>query len=153
MISGDGAGGPRVCVDASLVLGWVLPAERSPERDSLLQEWEERGVAMLGPALLYAEATSVMRLRVATGRLTPEQGEAALRSFDALGIRRIDRADLHRRAWELAKRYQRPRAYDMFYLALAQIEQAPLWTSDARLAHAVAGHETLLHYVPVLPAA
>jgi predicted nucleic acid-binding protein len=142
----------RLCLDASLVLHLVLPAERDPATDRLWRDWTAQGVRPLGPALLYAEVTSVIRLHVATRRLSDEEGEAVFRAFNALGIQRVDRDDLHLRAWELAKRYQRPRVYDMIYLALAQLEDLELWTGDERLVNALAGHEPRVRWVPARPA-
>lgn len=122
-----------VCVDASLVLHLLLPDERDPGTEALWRGWAAAGIEVIGPALLYAEVTSVIRLRVVIGRLTADEGEEAFAAFNALGIARVDRDDLHIRAWQLAKQYQTRRAYDMMYLALAQLEDLELWTGDERL--------------------
>lgn len=141
----------RVCVDASLVLHLLLPDERDPNVDSLWTSWAANSVQIVGPALLYAEVTSVIRLRVSTGRLTPDEGDAAFAAFNALGISRIDRDDLHILAWELAKRYQLRRAYDVMYLALAELEDLELWTGDERLVNALGGREPRVRWVPAAP--
>lgn len=138
----------RVCVDASLVLHLVLPDERDAGTEALWQAWAVAGVEVIGPALLYAEVTSVIRLRVMTGRLTANEGDEAFASFNALGIARVDRDDLHLRAWALAKQYQTRRAYDMTYLALAQLEDLELWTGDERLVNTIGRHDPRLHWVP-----
>lgn len=65
-------------------------------------------------------------------------------SRSTLAIRRVDRDDLHVRDWDLAKRYNQRRAYDMMYLALAQLEDIDLWTTDRRLVNAIAGRESRL---------
>jgi predicted nucleic acid-binding protein len=44
---------------------------------------------------------------------------------------------LYQRAWELARHFDRPAAYDAHYLALAEMEGCPLWTADGRLFNAV----------------
>jgi predicted nucleic acid-binding protein len=133
-------------VDASLVLRFLLPDERDPRVDNLWRAWAEQGAAVFGPALLFAEVTSTLRLRVATERFTPSEGEALFAAFNALGVRRVDRDDLHIRAWELARKYNRPRAYDMIYLALAELEDAELWTCDERLANACGANEPRLRW-------
>lgn len=138
----------RVCLDASLVLHVILPDERDAGTETLWQAWAAAGTEVSGPALLYAEVTSVIRLRVVTGRLTADEGDAAFAAFNALGVARVDRDDLHLRAWELAKLYQARRAYDMTYLALAQLEDLGLWTGDERLVNTLGGREPGVHWVP-----
>lgn len=135
----------RVCVDASLVLHLILPDEHDPGTEALWQGWAAAGVEMIGPPLLYAEVTSVIRLRVVTGRLTPDEGEETFAAFNGLSIARVDRDDLHLRAWELAKQYQTRRAYDMMYLALAQLEDIEFWTGDERLVNTLGGREPRMH--------
>lgn len=138
----------RLCVDASLALHVVLPDEYDAATDALWNNWIRQGLEIVSPVLLYAEVTSVIRLRVATGRLTDDEGDAVFSQFNSLGIARLDRDDLHLRAWELAKRYQLPRAYDMMYLALAELEDLELWTGDERLVNTLQGREPRVHWVP-----
>jgi predicted nucleic acid-binding protein len=147
--SGRGGSPTRLCIDASLVLRWLLPDEWDLGIDRIWADWAGRGVQIVGPALLYAEVTSVIRLRVVTGRLTADEGDAVFSVFNSLGIRRVDRDDLHVRAWELAKRYHQRRAYDMMYLALAELEDLDLWTGDERLVNALVGREPRLRWVPI----
>jgi len=64
------------------------------------------------------------------------------KAFHLLGVRLLYPAGLHQRAWELARRYNRPQAYDSHYLALAEILGLELWTADERLYNAV--HHDLL---------
>jgi predicted nucleic acid-binding protein len=146
---GAGSGTPlQVCVDAILVLHLILPDERDASTESLWQAWAAGGFEVVGPVLLYAEVTSVIRLRVVTGRLTPDEGEEVFAAFNALNIVRLDRDDLHLRAWELAKRYQTRRAYDLMYLALAQLADLELWTGDERLVNTVGGRDLRVHWLP-----
>ncbi|HEY7020328.1 MAG TPA: type II toxin-antitoxin system VapC family toxin [Ktedonobacterales bacterium] len=135
-------------MDASLVLHLLLPDERDLQTEALWQNWSTTGVRVIGPMLLYAEVTSVLRLRVATGRLTADEGEAAFTAFNALGIAKVDRDDLHIRAWRLAQQFQTRRAYDMMYLALAQLEDLELWTGDERLVNTIGGQDPRVKWVP-----
>ena len=140
----------RLCVDASFVLHLLLPDEHDASIDTLWQTWAEAGNEVIGPALLYAEVTSVLRLRVVTGRLTADEGDEVFATFNALGIRRIDRHDLHVRAWHLAKQYRTRRAYDMLYLALAQLEDIELWTGDERMVNTVGTGDPRVHWMPAI---
>lgn len=138
----------RVCVDASLVLHLLLPNERDRDVEAQWRAWAATGVEALGPSLLYAEVTSVIRLRVATDRLTADEGEEVFAAFNALHIARVDRDDLHLRAWQLAKQYQTRRAYDMIYLALAQLEDLEFWTGDERLINTIGGRDSRVRWTP-----
>lgn len=129
----------------------MLPDEHDPNVDALWKSWAANSVQVVGPVLLYAEVTSVIRLRVSTGRLTSDEGDAAFAAFNALGITRIDRDDLHLRAWELAKQYQLRRAYDVMCVALAELEDLELWTGDERLINTLGGREPRVRWVPATP--
>jgi predicted nucleic acid-binding protein len=128
---------PSVCVDANLVLRLLMPDERNERAEALWSSWARGGVTRLGPPLLYAEVTSVIRESVFFGRITPGQGAAAFEEFCGMAIAISTRPNLHLLAWELARRFNRRRAYDSFYLAAAQAEGCELWTGDQRLFNAV----------------
>lgn len=131
---------PRVCVDASLVLLWLLRQELSPHADALWEQWLEEGREIVGPALLYAEVPSVLREAIYHQRLTLEEGEEAFAAFCGLGIQTILRDELHLRAWELGRVFNAPRLYDFQYVALAELEGCELWAADRRLVNLVKGH-------------
>jgi predicted nucleic acid-binding protein len=60
----------------------------------------------------------------------------------------VDRDDLHLRAWRLTKQYQPRRAYDMMYLALAQLEGLDLWTGDERRVNTIGGGDPRVRWIP-----
>ena len=127
----------KVCVDASLALMLLLPHELTEQTETLWRQWFEDGTELVTPALFFAEVTSVLRESVYFGRILPDEGESAFNVFLKLGIRSVDPADLQSRAWELAKKYNRPRAYDAQYLAVATSLGCELWTGDRRLVNAI----------------
>ncbi len=127
----------RVCVDASLVLLWLLPQELSSQADALWQRWQGDQVELIAPPLLYAEVPSVLREAVYHHRLAVEEGDGVFAVFCSLGIQAIVPSDLHLHAWELGKVLNAPRLYDSHYLALADLEQCELWTADQRLVNLV----------------
>lgn len=129
----------KVCVDASLVLKLVLAEEYSDKVESLWTEWIEKEIHIFAPSLLAFEVTSVIRNHVYRGNLTEEEGEMAFEAVFALGINFKYPEMLHQKAWELAKQFNRPTAYDTHYLALALIEDCEFWTADKRLYNAVGG--------------
>ncbi|MFW6195685.1 MAG: type II toxin-antitoxin system VapC family toxin [Chloroflexota bacterium] len=128
---------PTVCVDASLVLPLFIPEQLSAQARALWRGWVSRTVDRVAPPLLQAEVTSVVRQAVYRGRLQPDEGEAAFQMFCALRIQILESRDLHRQAWQLARRFQQPRAYDAFYLAAAREAGCDLWTGDRRLVNSL----------------
>lgn len=127
----------RVCIDANLALKLVLAEDDSPRAQVLWRRWIETETLIVAPPLLAYEVTSVLRGKVHRGLLTATAGDAAFALIHAQGIEYLAPPALHRHAWELAKRFQRPAAYDAHYLALAELLACPFWTADERLYNAV----------------
>jgi predicted nucleic acid-binding protein len=122
----------EVCVDASLILSFLLPGEESERADVIWGEWVRKRVGVIGPPLLYAEVTSVIRNAVWKAKLSNEEGEKVFKAFCALEVKKIDHLELHIEAWRKAKELALPKAYDSFYLSLAEFEDCELWTEDKR---------------------
>jgi predicted nucleic acid-binding protein len=128
----------QVCIDASLALKLVLVEEDSPKVQHLWHTWIDAGVEIVAPPLLAFEGTSVIRNKMHRGLVPPEEAELMFKAFHLLGVRLLYPDGLHQKAWELAKRFNRPQAYDSHYLALAEILGLEFWTSDERLYNIVA---------------
>ena len=122
-----------VCVDASLVVLWLLPQELSDRAIALQSLWQSQQTDLIAPPLLFAEGPSVLRSAVFHGHLSADEGDEAFGIFCGLGIRPVSRPDLHVRAWELAKELNTPRVYDMHYVALAELQRCEFYTADERL--------------------
>ena len=127
----------QVCVDASLVIMLLLPHDLSAKAKALWQSWAERNTETVTAPLFFAEVTSVLRENVYFGRILVEEGEQAFATFMKFGIKSMEPLDLQPRAWALAKEYNRSRAYDAQYLAVATALGCDLWTADHRLVNAV----------------
>ena len=67
----------------------------------------------------------------------PSSVRLALQAALSLPLHLHQDAGLHRRALDLAERFDLPAAYDGHYLALAERLDAEFWTADRRLAQAV----------------
>ncbi|MFQ6014502.1 MAG: type II toxin-antitoxin system VapC family toxin, partial [Anaerolineae bacterium] len=109
----------QVCVDTNLVLKLVRPESDSFKAQALWESWASSGVEPIAPPLLAFEGTSVIRKWVHQGVLSPEEGELAFQAFFDLNVELLYPEGLHWRAWELARQFNRPQAYDSYYLALA----------------------------------
>lgn len=137
----------RVCVDASLAIQWLIPTQQDSLAESLLQSWDQAGTELIGPPLFDAEVTSAIRLHVYFKKLLPGQGEKAFLFYRELGVKIISPPELPQVAWALAKEYNQPRTYDMQYLAVAELEDCELWTSDKDLANSLKGKVSRLRWV------
>jgi predicted nucleic acid-binding protein len=126
-----------ICVDASVAAKWVFIEEDSDLAKAILLDHEDSGV--IAPAFMAAELTNSIRRRVARGVMTQDEGERALNLFLDFEVMLSVDASVHLEALRLAHRFDRPAAYDMHYVALAQIARCDLWTADERLLNAIGG--------------
>jgi predicted nucleic acid-binding protein len=130
---------PEACLDANLVLAWLLPTQSSEAADSAHRELLEGRFTLNAPPLLFVEVPSVIRARIYSQRLSPELGQAAFDAFCDLGIESLRDHNLHLRAWSLARDLNFTKLYDAQYLATAEILECDLWTMDKRLVRSVDG--------------
>ena len=132
----------NVCIDASLALTWLLPQERSNLIDALFTEWDRKGTGLLTAPLFHAELTSVIREQVYFKKLRPEQGEHIFSIYLQMNVKNMDEPTVYQLAWELAKEFNLPMTYDMQYLAVAELKDCELWTSDRRFFNSLQGKTT-----------
>jgi len=127
----------RVCVDANLALKLVLVEKDSSKAHHLWDTWIDADIEVVAPPLLAFEGTSVICNKMHRGAVPLEEAELMFRAFHLLGVRLLYPDGLHEKAWELAKRFNRPQAYDSHYLALEETLGLELWTADDRLYNVV----------------
>ena len=137
----------KVCIDASLVLTWLLSTEPDEKIDSLWREWLERGIEFMVPPLFHAEVASVIREQVYFKRILPEEGEEAFSIYEEIPVTGVGTPDVYRKAWELAREFNLPRTYDMQYLAVAELEDCELWTSDKSLVNSLKHRDKRIRWV------
>jgi predicted nucleic acid-binding protein len=140
-----------VCLDANVIVRTLVYGPFSEQATALLSRWSRDRVLLIAPALLSFEVVSTLRRLVYLQAITLEEGEEAFDRFLAFPIRLSHRKSILRLAWQLAQQFNRSRAYDMTYLALAQINQCDFWTADEKLYNAV--HEQLVwvHWIGDYP--
>ena len=129
-------------LDASVVLAWLLPDERSDEASALIR----RGVRerMRAPSLLLLEVTNALRVAERRARLRPASRRDLLADFLSLPIllEPVSGASTLS-ADELAERHSLS-VYDACYLELAMSAGIPLATFDAALVRAAAAEGVAL---------
>lgn len=114
----------RLVVDASVALAMATASD--------LPAWS-REVEFLAPYLLWSETLSVLRESVWRGIVPASEAERVRGRLDRMPIQPYASADLRDRAWGVAERLGWAKTYDAEYIALAEIEDVPLLTLDARL--------------------
>jgi predicted nucleic acid-binding protein len=128
-----------VCVDANVIVRTLVFGQFSEQATALFAQWQQRGVPLLAPALFAFEVTATLRRLVYHKAITPEEGQEAFVRFLRIKVRLSHRRSIFPLAWQLAKQFNRSRAYDTAYLALAQLNQCDFWTADEKLFNAVNG--------------
>jgi predicted nucleic acid-binding protein len=124
---------PAYCVDASVVMGWLLEAQVTHPIEEFWAGLRDGVDEVYGPQLLYPECTSVIREQVAKSEISHDNALRLIDHMLALPIHVSSETQQFARALELAERLRRAKAYDMQYLAVAQLEDAELLTLDRGL--------------------
>jgi predicted nucleic acid-binding protein len=119
----------------------LLEDKYSPQASEVHRSWLAAEVRLCSPPLFFAEVTSVIRERVYRSELDERRSRVLLDEAIQWPVMvwHNDNDVMQRRALEFATRFNRPKAYDAQYLALADLLGCELWTADQRLVNAVAG--------------
>jgi predicted nucleic acid-binding protein len=125
-----------IVVDASALLEVLLRTKAAEEAET----WLFGGSTLHAPHLLDLEITQVLRRYVQRGELRSGRAAEALEDLAAFRIERYPHHLFIQRIWSLR---ENATAYDACYLALAEAIDAPLLTSDRRLA-TVPGHAAVV---------
>ena len=129
----------RTVIDASFLLKLFLPEERSDRAYEIWASWIENSVEVAAPTLIMFEAPSVIRNKVHRKLLNEKDGAEIIERMKRVDMTLVYTDDLLESAWEIGKRLRATALYDCFYLALAQLLSAPLWTADKKLCQLAKG--------------
>lgn len=125
-----------VCIDASIILRYVLQPENKPVQN-LWQSWIDDEVSLVAPSLLFYEVTNALYQQQRNKVLSAEAIWETLELSLDLPITLVNEKNLHLKAREIAMRFSLPATYDAHYLALAEWMEVDLWTADIRLVNAL----------------
>lgn len=121
-----------IVIDASAATDLLLGTDRAAAIVHALRSVQE----IHAPELIEPEVLSVVRRWTLRGWLSAERGRRAVDELGELTLVRHRHSGLRLRAWELRDRCS---AYDAFYVALAEVLDAELLTTDDRLCRAASG--------------
>lgn len=117
-------------IDASALVGWVMPDETGIDLPALAAEHEE----IVAPWLLWAELRNILVVSERRGRIPGGSAEQITDAVDGLGIA-LDTAPASAVVLDLARRH-RLTVYDALYLELALRQGATLASLDTALLEA-----------------
>ncbi len=118
------------CVDASFVVNLLLPLPNSPLIEATWVNIIGDGSSLLAPPLLFAETTSVIRRHAHLRQISDGEASAAIGRLFRLSITAVHHPAVYLRALEMATQLGHGKAYDVQYMAVAEIEGAELVTCD-----------------------
>ncbi|WP_026819119.1 type II toxin-antitoxin system VapC family toxin [Arthrobacter castelli] len=121
-----------IVIDASAAVDLLLSTDRAGAVGQALSTVGE----IHAPELIEPEIMSVVRRWTLRGWLPAEHGRRAVEELGELSLVCHRHAGLRRRVWELRNRCS---AYGAFYVALAEVLDAELLTTDDRLRRAAGG--------------
>lgn len=137
-----------LCCDASLLIRLYDPEKiEHTKAVALWEEWTAEQVTIIAPMLLRYEVTNAVYRLVRFGGMSELAGRSVLDSLDNLPIRYLDTYEMHREAFEFARRFDAKTAYDGHYVALARREGVPLITADKKLVNTAQHHFSFVKYV------
>jgi predicted nucleic acid-binding protein len=121
-------------IDSNVAVWTVVPLVAGLDVTGRVARWQGEGVRLVAPMLWLSECVSAIRGGVYAGVITEEEGRDALDDLFALEVEMVPMNPQHcRSAFEWATRLGQARAYDGFFLTLAEELGAEFWTADRRL--------------------
>jgi predicted nucleic acid-binding protein len=129
-----------VCVDASVIVSYLLPEELSAKASWLWSQWEEHDVIIGAPAYLVLETCHAIRKAVRSGLISPTRGDQAVAWLASSPVRLTDIGLIEvRDIWDrfVCAFDHLVTPYDAGYLYVAEMLDCELWTADDRLVRTV----------------
>jgi predicted nucleic acid-binding protein len=114
----------------------ILPMLAPIDVSARFTQWQQDATPLYAPMFWVAETVSAIRGGVYSRVITPEEGDEAIDHLFALEVEALPMTQpLCRSALQWARRLGQGKAYDSFYLALADELGVEFWTADRRLAN------------------
>ena len=134
---------PRIAVDASVAVKWVIAEEHSALAEALT------GRQMIAPSLLLIECGNALLRRARAGDIPTETVVGKVGALRVAPVRLVP-AEQHLEAAIALATQLRHSLYDCLHLALALGERVQLITADQRFVQSVRRHRALTGSVILL---
>lgn len=122
----------KVCVDASLVLKWLLHEEGSDTALELLDRWKKEGIQLIAPGLIDYEIGSALRKKILRNHLHSDDLLPLFDLYMRTGLLLFHLSDLVAQSVPLAGLLDQPTVYDVAYLLIAKQQKADFVTADEK---------------------
>jgi predicted nucleic acid-binding protein len=137
-----------VVVDSNILIAFGLSDEPlHTQAAQILSAWRDDETTLAAPRLFRSEITAIMRKVVYQQRIIHEQGRVMLAQLLLYPVEFHEDDALLKTAFELAGEFNRPRAYDSQYLALAKRLPCAFWTADERMFNALKDRFSDIHWL------
>lgn len=124
-----------IIVDASFVIRALLPVGENTKTLDFFTHWRGEGIDICAPDLMLTEAVSVIRQAMYRKWIIEKEARLAVEDLFQLDVRIIPSdLELCLSALMWAGQLGQSKAYDGFYLAVAERMRGEFWTGDQRLA-------------------
>jgi predicted nucleic acid-binding protein len=124
---------PKVCVDASVVLRWILPNSQESATDTILSSWVNRESDLISSPLLDIEIPAALKKLTDIKRISPHQAEDGCALYRELYIEIMKSNDIMKMAWRLTSELEGVNLLDLEYLAAAELADSEFWTANKKL--------------------
>ena len=128
-----------IVVDANTAVRAVMPIKQEQEV-AKFKEWHQNRISLYAPDVYPAEITTAICKSIDYHLISPEEGTQIIKDLLTLDVQVIPSdLDLCLNALTWAARLAQSKAYDGFYLALAErlslegTRRVEFWTADERL--------------------
>lgn len=127
-----------VIIDSGILIASSLVDEPlSNIAQGFLLNQTQQEMQFNAPQLLRAELVAVLRKAVFQKRIAHEEGRTLVTKLLRYPIQYHEDDTLLIQAYEIARRFNLPRAYDSQYLALAERLNCEFWTADETLYNSI----------------
>lgn len=122
----------KVCVDASLVVKWLVEEDGRAEALRLLDRWIRNDSIMIAPSLLDYEVGTTLRQKVIRGEISSGDMFPALDRYARLGLQLYHLANLALQCVMVADTLRQASIYDIGYVMIAKQQECDYVTADAK---------------------
>ncbi len=129
-------------IDASFLLGWLLPDEKSSGIDSIFEQYANGEIELYSTKLLPFEVANGLRSAFLRKRLTQAKAKKLLHEFLKLDIV-LDFVE-YKLLWKISQKYSLT-CYDSSYVALAYNRKIGLLTMDNELKKSASNYTKIKH--------
>lgn len=129
-----------VCIDASVVIKWLIHESDSDLALDLLEHYKKNGVILLAPSLLDYEVGSVLRQKFIRKNIDQAILNRAVELYQGLDLRLMHPVNLVMQSLAMAETLGQPTIYDTSYLLFARSQKTLLITADRRFYQSAKTH-------------